>query len=53
MYYKNDLHNELVWLADCRGHASDGAPGIHHRLSTGDRAARLESAILEASHHLK
>ncbi len=46
------LHDELVRLADGGGHAPYGAPGVHHGLAAGDRAAGLQRAVLEPSHHL-
>ena len=48
-----DLHDEFVRLANSRGNAANGAPGVHDGLASCDRAASLQSAILEASHHLE
>ena len=47
------LHDKLVGLADGRGDAANGAPRVHDRLATSDRAAGLQGAVLEAPHHLE
>ena len=44
-------NDELVGLADGGGHPSDGAPRVHDGLATGDGAAGLQGAVLEAAHH--
>ena len=47
------LHDELVGLADSGGDPSDGAPGVHDRLASGEGAAGLQGAVLEAPHDLE